>query len=130
MTLQMIIRKLEPQTQFEFDKIPSFKSLQRLVVYLNGCIRVLKFDQIEYIKADSNYSQIYLISGKKLLVTKTLKSLLVKLDNTFIRTHKSFVVNLRSIDSYDIKNSELTMVSGDCVCVSRNVKSFLKKLLN
>ncbi len=125
----MIIRKLNNYNQSRNDERPSFKKLQRLVIHQDGCIRLLNFEHIEYIKADSNYCHIYLTNDEHLLVSKTLKSLLEDLDNTFIRTHKSYIANMRCITAYHIKDAMLTMTSGNQLDVSRANKSMLKNLM-
>lgn len=125
----MIIRKLNNYNQSRNDERPSFKKLQRLVIHQDGCIRLLNFEHIEYIKADSNYCHIYLTNDERLLVSKTLKSLLEDLDNTFIRTHKSYIANMRCITAYHIKDAMLTMTSGNQLDVSRANKSMLKNLM-
>lgn len=125
----MIVRKLKTNQHYEVDKRQSFKQLDRLVVHLEGCIRILNFEHIEYIKADSNYSNIYLTNGEKILVSRTLKSLLAELDNTFLRTHKSYIANMRCMTAYHMKDSLITMISGDQLDVSRANKSILKRLM-
>ena len=125
----MIIRKLNINNQLPNGQKPSFNKLQRLVVHQDGCIRLINFEHIEYIKADSNYCHIHLINHERLLISKTLKGLLEDLDNTFIRTHKSYIANMRHMAIYNIKDSLLRMSSGAYVTVSRTNKSLVKDLM-
>jgi len=94
----------------------------------------LKFINIKDIircEADNNYTQFFLNSGEKILVTKTLKEYdetLSELD--FIRVHQSHLVNVKFVDRY-IKGDggTIVMVDGSEVEVSRRRKEeFLKKM--
>lgn len=127
----MAILKLKPDTNNHTATNyvrPSFKDLKRVILHTNGCIEIIEMKDIEYIKADGNYSVIHLVNGTKKIVTKTLKSIIPSLDETFIRTHKSYVVNMRYIKRYNTKDSEIQMKSDDSVHVSRTKKQLLKEL--
>jgi two-component system LytT family response regulator len=51
-------------------------------------------------------------------------------DTVFLRTHKSYLVNLNSIKSFKYKSLILTLYSGDDVLVSRrNKTSVLNKVV-
>ena len=127
----MAILKLNPKAPSTASaKIirASFKELKRLVVHTNGCIRMLNTDHIEYLKADSNYCHIHLIGGEKLLVSKTMKNIASQLDHTFIKTHKSYIINLRYVHSYIARDAQIKMVSGDYVEISRSNKTQLHEI--
>lgn len=105
-----------------FDRITlsTFEGLR--FVLLNDIIRC---------EADGNYTNFYLVSGEKILVTKTLKDFDETLsDHDFIRIHKSHLVNLKYIDRY-IKGEggAIVMTDGAQVEVSRRRKEyFLSRL--
>ena len=125
----MIVRKSSSNHLLQANQRPNLKTLKRLVIRQEGYIRLINFEQIEYIKADRNYSFIHLVGGKKILVSKTLKSIVAGLDNTFIKTHKSYIINIRHMDTYVLKDSHISMSSGDLVPVSRSNKSKIKNIL-
>lgn len=60
-------------------------------------IRVV-FNDIEFIKADGNYVEVY-SNKKKHLLRVTLEDLIEKLPDNFIRVHRSFVINCKKIDA-------------------------------
>ena len=52
-------------------------------------------------EADSNYTRIYTIDEKVLLLSKTLKEIESKLKHeNFIRVHKSHIINLLFLAKY------------------------------
>ncbi len=68
----------------------------------DGCGKIIRFEDIEYFKADGNYTEIFLHSARKdcksILVTKKLVDLKREIDNELIiRVHKSYMVNLVNI---------------------------------
>lgn len=84
---------------------------------------------IIHLEGHSNYTLFYFVNGKTLLVSKTMKDYLQNLDEHFIRIHKKFVINLRHIIQFDLKE-EMTVLlkDGRRVAISRRrKKEFLAK---
>jgi two-component system, LytTR family, response regulator len=84
------------------------------------------------IESSSNYSIFYFESGKKCIVTKTLKEfeeILVKHD--FMRIHNSHLINLTKIKSYQKGDGgTVELENGDKIEVSRRRKDEFIQLLN
>lgn len=74
---------------------------------------VLDIAQIEYCRADDNYTEIHL-KGKKILVSKTLRYFEEALrDFPFARVHKSYLVNVSEIVRYRKgKGGSVVLASG------------------
>jgi two-component system LytT family response regulator len=98
-------------------KIPSVTGFQ-----------VIQTEDIIYIQASDNYSELQLINKQKLLVSKTLKKVENELPSSqFIRIHKSFVVNVKHIKTYDRQfGGHLVLLDGYEIPIS----AAGKKLLN
>jgi len=84
------------------DNIKSNNLINKKIVLpqMDG-FEVININDIIRAEANDNYTHIYLVNGKKHLVSKTLKhfdDLLTEFD--FIRTHKSHLVNLKYITKY------------------------------
>ena len=62
----------------------------------------LKFEQIIYLEKDRNY-MIYHCTTQKIIARESIQESLEKLPDTFIQTHKSYIVNKKHIVSYDKK---------------------------
>lgn len=67
------------------------------------------------LKADINYTEIFLDTGESIIVSKTLKEFEKSFsENTnFIRTHKSFVVNLAHVVSFQLNTGMTIKLSND-----------------
>jgi two-component system LytT family response regulator len=86
--------------------------------------------EIIHCDSDSNYTTLHLDSGKKMIVTKTLKDVETLLpQHEFFRIHHSHLVNLNHIKKYVRGNAGyVVMSSGVNITVARNKKEeFLRK---
>ena len=81
-------------------------------------------------ESDSNYTTLFLKSGEKMVVTKTLKDIEALLEgNNFFRIHHSHLINMNHIKKYVKGNAGYVVLSnGAFVTVARNRKEdFLKQ---
>ena len=88
---------------------------------------------ISHLEAISNYTMFYFNNGKKLLVSRTMKDFLAKLDDElFVRIHKSFAINLNYLVQFDVKEEMYVQLKdGKKISVSRRKKkAFLEKTKN
>ena len=94
-------------------------------------IRQVNLNDISFIKADGSYCVFNLLNKERVVLSKPLKEYAEILpDTVFLRTHKSYLVNLNSIKSFKYKSLLLTLYSGDDVLVSRrNKTSVLNKVV-
>lgn len=127
--LQVVRNISEPNTNQICSKF-SFAKIDRLVIHLSDCIKIIPTEKIEFIQASSNYSIIHITDGSQIMTSKTLKLLSEPLGEHFVRTHKSFLVNIKYIEEYRYKCSQLTMQSSKKVLVSRVNKKLMKEILN
>jgi two-component system LytT family response regulator len=108
---------------------PKINTLQQSKTYLQtpnsiavqclGETHFIHVDSITFLEGEGNYTFIHTNTGKKHLVSKTLKALSGHLQLSFIRVHKSHLVNSAYI--LECRESEriLTMACGKQVSVSR-----------
>lgn len=87
-------------------------------------------EDISFVSADGNYSQVFLRNGKKVLISKTLKTLEKQLvSERFFRVHKSFLVNLNEVVSYSKMDKVLKLSSSEEIPVSyRKEEDFLNAI--
>ncbi|PSL07340.1 LytR/AlgR family response regulator transcription factor [Cecembia rubra] len=93
-----------------------------LFIRTNGMLVKLKLQDITYLEADANYTQVH-TKDRKFVIRSTLKELEVKLDaNRFVRVHKSFLINLEEIEGIQ---AESVHIAGKEIPISRNQYSWL-----
>lgn len=96
----------------------------------------VEISNIIRIEADSGYSIIYKTNNSKITIPRNLSEIEEQLSNkTFYRTHKSHLINLRYIESYNRKDGKIVMTDGTVAEVSLRkkdefndlIKAYLKK---
>lgn len=93
-------------------------------------IEFIDVKKIIHCKGESNYTHIYLENNKHLLVAKTLVEFEELLhEHSFIRTHKSHLVNLKHVIAYVMNIGMLRLSNGEKVAVSRRRKEQVLKIL-
>lgn len=121
--LKIILEKIQhPASASNKIALPTMEGLQMIAV-----------DSIVSCEADDNYTTLMLKNNRKIVVSCTLRVIEELLeDHSFIRVHRSFVVNLREIEKY-VKGDGgyLVMSDGSEILISRNKKEeLLKKLVS
>ena len=111
------------------DSVLQPKQLQvtgKITIPVQNGFEVLEVENILYCQADDNYTNIFLIDGKK-LVSKTLKYFEEILKPSgFVRVHKSYLVNVNAIVEYRKgKGGSVVLNSGKEILVSPSRKKEL-----
>lgn len=100
----------------------------RIIIPMPGGFQCCFPDEILYLKAESNYTEIYFKDGTKKLLSKTLKILEDILpSHQFFRVHKSYLVNASHITDiiFSTNDRAVKLVSGQILPVSRDKKNML-----
>lgn len=96
-----------------------------LFVRKHHMLHRVHFKHISYIQAEGNYCYLKLLDGKKYASKISLRQLLAKLpEASFVRIHKSFVVNLQSLDKIDTKE-RLVYIADESLPIGRTFISGL-----
>lgn len=106
------------------------QSNQKITVNSDGKLIFIHIDDIIFVQSDGNYSTIYLKNNQKKVVTKKLKDINNLLpENSFFRTHNSYIVNLNKIKEFLKNEGYLIMESNHKIPVARQRKTeFLDKI--
>lgn len=87
------------------------------------------YQEIVSLVADGSYSKIYKKEGDSIFTSKNLGEYEKILPEEFFRIHKSTIVNLKEVESLDLKNNSVQMKNGSQYDFSRRKKSSLKEAL-
>jgi two-component system LytT family response regulator len=105
---------------------------KRIVLPLSDKMEFVNVEQISRCQGEGNYSHVYLKSGEKHMVCKSLKEFDELLsEHNFLRTHQSHLINLNEVKSY-IKSDGgyIKMKDGSTVSISRQRKEMVMERLN
>lgn len=84
---------------------------QQLIIPTLSGFEVVKIEQILHLEADGNFTNIYLKDGTKKMVCRFLKHFEDLLSHPFVRVHRSHIVNLDYIISYQKGNGGVITLS-------------------
>jgi two-component system, LytTR family, response regulator len=107
------------------------KDAKKIALPTANGLSILPVKEIIRCEAEVNYTNFFLASKNKILVSKTLKEFEELLnDYGFIRVHQSHLINLHHVKNYTRgEGGTVTMTDGTSVDVSRRKKEeFLKRL--
>lgn len=106
------------------------KNADKITITNTDGIKFININDIIYIKADSCYSEFYLQNNEKEVSTKSLAYYEKLLCNHFfMRTHKSYIVNLKYVKGYSKGRSGVLYLSnGEELPISESKKQELIKI--
>ena len=106
-------------------------STVKLCVYTLDSIEFIAINSIIYCKSEGSYTYIYLNDGKEILSSKPLKDIQAQLGlNSFIRCHKSYLVNTEYIVKYYRPDECLILTNEVSIPLARSQKRVvLSKLI-
>jgi two-component system LytT family response regulator len=100
-------------------KTSDYNNIKTIVIKTLRYYLRIPIEEIIYCQADGSYSEINLINGEKIIVSKSLRVIeeLLKDDN-FVRCHNSFLVNIAKVEKFSSFSRTLS-ISGHIIPVSR-----------
>ena len=106
------------------------RATRKIILRTQESIHIAFVRDISYIESDGNYTTVFFVNGKKIILSRTLSEMEDMLkDQGFFRAHKSFLVNLTDISRFDKGDGGfLVMSCGDRVPVASRKKERLLEL--
>lgn len=108
------------------------KAVDRVVVKQGSKIEIIPLEQLTHVEADGDYVWLHTAAGQKFLKQKTMKALEAELPATFVRTHRSFLVNadyIQKVDLYEKNSYQMKLKTGATLSVSRQGYKVLREQL-
>jgi two-component system, LytTR family, response regulator len=102
------------------------------LVLIGGRIKVNPV-YVVAMKAYTNYSRVYMCYGKEYLVATPLGCIAARIHSEmFVRTHRSYVINMQYLKNYDQEGHKTALMKNDLtVIISRRKRqNFIDKLKN
>ncbi|MDX1365675.1 MAG: response regulator [Arenibacter latericius] len=127
-TIALVVEQIKGNSEGIVDGPQNLQVLNdRIFVRHNGNMIKLLLDDISYIEADRNYSNLVTPTGS-FLISTTLKVLEAELINhKFIRVHRSYMVNISKLDVVGEHHLE---IKRKVIPLSKSFKQHLLKRLH
>ncbi len=90
------------------------KEISRISVSIKGYQTILEVADIVAIEANESYSHLHMSDGNVHLISKNLKhfEMLLAENPRFFRTHKSWIINLDSMEKYQRSSGDIILNGG------------------
>ncbi|MDF1697023.1 MAG: LytTR family DNA-binding domain-containing protein [Saprospiraceae bacterium] len=124
-----IVKQLNLSPISSNRKIENINQFGLLSIPLMSERKIVRMEEILYMKSESNYTSICM-KDNSLVVCKTLKWFIPKMENYFFRVHQSFLINLKFLSSYNLKDHCIVLRDGSQIPVARTKRKELLKILN
>lgn len=97
---------------------------KRIALPYNGGVHFIDTNEILYLKADNVYTDIYLVNGTPLTVSKTMKEFDAMLAKPqFFRCHRSYLLNMAMVKEYiTTDGGEIVMQNNTTLPLARDRK--------
>ena len=104
----------------------AFRNGAFLFIRQNQGYRKVVVNKMLYLKSDRIYVEIFTRNEKPILVRESLQRFEEKLGNDFFRTHRSYLIYLPALDSFDANS---VFIKGEEIPLSKNHRDELLKRL-
>ena len=120
------IRQLEDEVKrLQKLSVPDGQTIR--IVQGNRLMKVVT-DDLLFIRAESNYSHVFLKNGEQYFTSRTLKSWADEIkDVSFLRCHRSFLIRKEGILEIDRRNHAIIMYGGHRIPISRRFQNWIVK---
>jgi len=92
-----------------------------------GAYKKINFNEILYIKSDHVYIEINMFHKKKHIIRCSLNDILIKLSDSFIRVHRSFIINSNYLQQLDQSSLKIGNV---LIPISKKYRQTILEILN
>ena len=134
-TINKFLAKKDSPKPYSFQQLLNLLQTEtKIKISTNTGYEYLNANDIAYAESDSNYTKLVLTNNETRLVSKTLKDIEDELTScSFIRTHKSFLINKKYLTIFNRKDSNCTLICNSnnfIVPVSSRMAKNLSELSN
>ncbi len=88
---------------------------KKIVVPVSNGYQLIKYEEILYFKADGSYTEIFMVNGSKMVISKKLKFFedLICNEPGFLRVHRSYIVYLPYVKQFVRTNGGTLILEND-----------------
>jgi two-component system LytT family response regulator len=114
------------------ENIRNLNKKEKIILKTFDHIHLVNQDEIIRVEADRNYSTFFIIDGRKIMVSKSIKDFEDQLnDKGFYRIHKSHIINISLVKYFDkAEGGFVVMVDGVSIPVASRKRELLLELFD
>ena len=89
--------------------------MSRIILHTLEYVHILEHSQIIYCKSDNSYTEVFLGTGEKILVSRSLATVSKELTTGFVRVSQSYLVNTDWISIIDKKRKFIRLRNNETI---------------
>ncbi len=129
-TIELAFEKFANEVgQLSTKEEASIKINEELLIKKKDCLFKIAKKDVYYVVADDKYCRVH-TKDMQFLIQKTLKSFLEDFADSFIRTHRKYLVNKHEIERINIADYNIVLKNGVSVPLSQRHKKDVLKEFN
>ncbi len=103
--------------------------ISRIPFHVQNGVEFVDPHTVTHLEASGNYTVIHQMNGRRIMISKTLKSCSALFPTYFLRTHQSYLVNPEQIQTYLRKEHTVRLDNGTILPVSRAGNGVIQKFV-
>jgi two-component system LytT family response regulator len=114
------------------ENIRNLNKKEKIILKTFDHIHIVNQDEIIRVEADRNYSTFYIVDGRKIVVSKSIKDFEDQLNEKgFYRIHKSHIINIGMVKYFDkAEGGYVVMNDGVSIPVASRKRELLLELFD
>ena len=114
------------------ESLKNLNKKEKILLKTFDHIHIVNQDEIIRVEADRNYSTFYLVDGRKIVISRSIKDFEDQLnDKGFYRIHKSHIINISMVKYFDkTEGGYVVMKDGFSVPVASRKRELLLELFD
>ena len=120
------------QSNILAENIRNLNKKEKIILKTFDHIHIVNQDEIIRVEADRNYSTFYIVDGRKIVVSRSIKDFEDQLNEKgFYRIHKSHIINIGMVKYFDkAEGGYVVMNDGVSIPVASRKRELLLELFN
>jgi DNA-binding LytR/AlgR family response regulator len=111
--------------------MPHFCEIIRAKIYFPRKRKYVPLEEIIMLEGVVNYTILHLLSGRKILIPRTLKLFeTILINHDFLRTHRGFMINCEHLQSVDSEGVSMILTNNLQASISRRRKDKVNERLH
>ena len=106
------------------NQINQFEPINVIGLLVKGVIKMYNIQDIIYLEGKRNYTKV-VTTNDSVIITKTINTIHLRLPSTFIRIHKSYVLNINQCLYLDMNQRHVITINNELLPISIRLKKNL-----
>ncbi len=123
------VRRVPLWPELKIDQAQPIPEPYKITFQVQNGVEFVDPLTVTHLEAKSNYTLIHQLSGRRIMISKTLKVCVAVFPSHFLRIHQSFLINPQYIQTYLRHDNAIRLDNGETLPVSRSGKEVIQEFV-